>query len=176
MTRVLVVLSGAADQVADMLPRARARWPDARCTVLLRDSQRCAFAAHLGDAEVLLDKPTHGRLALVRALRQQPFDAGVVAWTGAFSYWPSKLMFVLARVRQREVFTERGTFAWSPLAVCHHLVWRAKAPVHATAGMPPGIPWPLALGLCAVRATLGRALAPAVTALRVLRRTRSSQS
>lgn len=170
MTRVLVALSGPADQVADMLVAARARWPAEALTVVVRASQVHALADLLQGARVLLDKPAGGRLAFVRALREPGFAHGLVAWTGAFNYWPSKLAFALARVAQREVVTERGSFGWSWRQAIAHLVWRAKAPVHATAGMPPGIAWPLALVLCLLRATLGRILGPLLVGARTLAR------
>ena len=141
MTRVLIALSGPPEQVVHMLAAARERWPDAALTVLLRASQQEAFAPLLAGTKVLHDKPAGGRVAFLRALRREAFDFGVVAWTGAFSYWPSKLAFALARVRVRDVVTERGGFAWSWRRAIDHLIWRAKHPVHATAGMPPGIPW-----------------------------------
>lgn len=171
MTRALVVLSAPAPQACPVLEAARARFGAADLTVVLRQSQRDALADLLDGAAVLLDKPAEGRLAFMRALRHVRFEQGVVIWSGSWSYWPSKLAFVLARVRTREVVTERGTFTWSGPAVARHLLWRAKVPAHATAGMPPGVPWPLALPLALVRATLGRVLGPLLTAIRALART-----
>lgn len=165
MTRALVMLSGQTDDVRPILAAARARFAAGELTVVLRAPQRAALLDLLDGVCVLDDKPQQGRLAFVRALRRETFSHGVVAWTGAWSHWPSKLAFTLARVQEREVATERGTFAWSLGNVVEHLIWRAKAPVHPT-GAPPGVPWPLALGLAALRATLGRLLGPIVTLVR----------
>lgn len=170
MTRALVVLSCHAPDMRPILAAARARWPDAELTVVLRAPLRDACADLLAGATVLDDKPAQGRVAFLRALRRYAFDRGVVAWTGASSFWPSKVTFLLARVRAREVASERGTFTWSVKSIATHLLWRAKVPVHATAGMPPGIPWPFALVLATLRATVGRLLGPVATLLRTAAR------
>ena len=170
MSRVLVVLSGHTEQVLPLLRAARARWSSDAITVVLRASQGEAFGALLQGVTVLADKPTGGRVAFVRALRREVFDQGIVAWTGAFNFWPSKLAFALARVRTRELFTERGTQPWRLATIAKHLTWRAKSPVHSTAGAPPGVPWPLAIILVVLRATLGRVVGPLLVGARALLR------
>jgi hypothetical protein len=157
VTRVLLVLSAPAAVAEPRLREARARWPGAECTVLLRASQEGAMAEPLAGCTVIHDKPGRGVGAFLRELRRADYDHGVILWTGQFNYWPAKVAFLLARVRRREVATERGTFAFTwPRAVAHAF-HRAKRPEHASFGMPPGIPWPLAALLAALRATVGRA-------------------
>lgn len=158
MTEILVVLSAPAASARPILTAARARWPDARLTVLLRASQAAALRDLLAGTTVLHDKPTRGARAFVRALRAPAFDHGVVAWTGAFNYWPAKLAFLLARVRAREAHTGQGFVRITASGVATHLFHRAKRAEHPSFGMPPGFPWPLAATLAALRATVGRAL------------------
>jgi hypothetical protein len=168
MTRVLVVLSGQPAETRAILASARARFPDAEVTVVLRAPCRDALEDLLAGAHVVDDKPAGRRAAFVAALRRERFDHGVVAWTGSWSHWPSKVAFALARVTRREIATERGTVPFGTAAIVRHLAWRAKAPIHPTAGMPAGIPWPIALCLAAFRATLGRLLGPLVVAVRAV--------
>ncbi|MEZ5964905.1 MAG: hypothetical protein R3F56_13780 [Planctomycetota bacterium] len=170
MTRVLLVLSCLPEDAHRLAAATRRRWPEADLTVILRATHRQVCARELEGAELLDDKPQGSRRDFVRALRRQPFDHGVVAWTGSHSHWPSKLAFALARVRVREVATERGLFAWSLGNIVRHVLWRAKDPVHATAGMPAGLAWPLALPLACLRATVGALVGPLVTLGRALGR------
>lgn len=170
MTEVLVVLSAPAASARPILTAVRARWPGARLTVLLRASQEAALRDLLPDATVLHDKPRRGVRAFVRALRAQAFDHGVVAWTGAFNYWPAKLAFLLARVRVREAHTGHATLPVSVRSIGAHLFHRAKRAEHASFGMPPAFPWPLAATLAALRATVGRALGWMVLLARAARR------
>ena len=170
MTEVLVVLSAPAADARPILAAARARWPAARLTVLLRASQEAALRDLLSDATVLHVKPTHGARAFVRTLRAQAFDHGVVAWTGAFNYWPAKLAFLLARVRARQAHTGHAIIPVSVLSIGAHLVHHAKRAEHPSFGMPPGFPWPLAATLAALRATVGRALGWMVLLARSARR------
>ena len=170
MTEILVALSAPAADARPILTAVRARWPGARLTVLLRASQEAALRDLLQDATVLHDKPKRGVRAFVRALRARTFDHGVVAWTGAFNYWPAKLAFLLARVRAREAHTGQGFVGVTPIRVATHLFHRAKRAEHASFGMPPGVPWPLAATLAALRATVGRALGWMLLLVRTTRR------
>src|SRR5690606_20237689 len=144
MSGVLLVLSGHLDEVRPVLAAARARFAGERLTVVLRAAHEPGLRDLLEGAVVVPDKPVGGRWAFVRALRRERFAHGIVVWTGAFSFWPAKLAFALARVDARESVTERGPLPWRAGAIVRHLVARAKHPAHATAGMPPSIPWPLA--------------------------------
>ncbi len=170
MTEVLVVLSAPAADARPILADVRARWSTARLTVLLRQSQEAALADLLAGIEVLHDKPQRGTLAFLRALRARRFDHGVVAWTGAFNHWPAKVAFLLARVRARVAHTGRTLVPVRPTTVAAHLFHRAKHAEHASFGMPPPIPWPMAALLAAARATVGRALGWFVILARALRR------
>ncbi len=146
------------------LSRILAGHADAEFTFYVRASERSSLDDLLAGHEVRSDKPGyrlpgHGRVALVRDLREQRYDLGIALGLGHWSYWPQKLAFTLARARRKTVISERGEFRlswWRPWRLVGHFEWRLTNPVGSVAGMPPGTPLPL---LAAVyRKTIGLVL------------------
>ncbi len=146
------------------LSRILAAHPDAEFTFCVRASERSSFDDLLATHQVCSDKPGyrlpgHGRVALVRDLREQQYHLGIALGLGHWSYWPQKLAFCLARARRKTVIAERGEFRlswWRPWTLVGHFGWRLRNPVGSVAGMPPGTPLPLLAA--AYRKTIGLVL------------------
>ena len=146
------------------LSQILAAHPDAEFTFYVRSSERSNLDDLLASHEVRSDKPGyrlpgHGRVALVRDLREQRYDLGIALGLGHWSYWPQKLAFALARAKHKTVISERGGVQmswWRPWQLAGHFGWRLRNPVGSVAGMPAGTP--LALLAAVYRKTIGLVL------------------
>lgn len=155
----LLVWAAPSTRLAELAPVVEAALGGAPAVLVARARDHAVLGARWSAARLVDDKPPRGIRAFVAELRRQRFERGVVVATGEWSYWPDKLVFLLARVDARWLVTERGpaALAWRrPWPALGLLVYRAKRAEHAVAGMPPGIPWPVALLLALLRHTAGR--------------------
>ncbi len=155
ITNVLCMVSAPPPVARPHLERILAEHDGAHFTFYVRLSEGAQLDDLLAGHEVRSDKPGyrlpgHGRVALVRDLREQRYDLGIALGLGHWSYWPQKLAFALARARHKTVISQRGPFHlswWRPWNLIHHFHWRLRNPVGSVAGMPAGTPLPLAAAI-----------------------------
>jgi hypothetical protein len=111
-----------------LLATCRARWLDATLIAFANDEDRAALQTDAPGIEFRRDKPPGGKLAFVRALRQERFDLAVAAWHGGERLQPLRVAALLLGCRTL-VVDERGretTVAWwQPWRWGVHLVRRA---------------------------------------------------
>jgi hypothetical protein len=104
--KAALFLTAEAGPAAALLAAWRARHPDARWTVFVRDELRKPLLRELAGCDVRRDKATGSRLAMLRGLRRERFDLLVVAWQGGRTE-PLKVAAWLVGARQAVAVDER---------------------------------------------------------------------
>lgn len=158
-SHLLVVLSAPPELARGELEAIIRDHPASQLTVYIRDSHRHHYEDLLTDCFVQSDKPTNGKRAFVRELRNRLFGEAIVLDFGQWSFFPARCLFFLARAQVKTVRTERGAFEFSPLqpiTLLRHILYRSKHRRGAVAGLPPGVPFPFPLAL--YRQTIGLVL------------------
>ena len=104
-----------------LLASWRARHPDARWIVYVRDDLQKTMARELQGCEVRRDKAGRSRLAMLQELRRERFDLAVVAWQGGERREPLKLAAWLVGAGRTVAVDEQNR----EIALCWWWPWRA---------------------------------------------------
>lgn len=151
MTKVAVFLTTERAAAIELLATCRRRWPDAALVAFANDEDRAALQA-VAPPNVAFrrDKPPGGKVAFVRALRDERFDRVVTAWHGGERLQPLRVVALLLG-RAANVFDERGRETelgwWQPWRWGPHLVRRALRTDALTFARAVAVVWRATIGL-----------------------------
>ena len=148
--QVVVFLSAPPEQARGELEAIVRDHAESRVTVYVRDSHRHEYEDLLAECFVHSDKPKGSKRAFIRELRGHLYDEAIALDFGQWSFFPSRILFFLARSQVKSVRTERGVFEFSllkPITLLGHLLYRIKHRSGAVGGMPQGTPFPFLFAL-----------------------------
>jgi len=164
---LLVILSAPAAISRKKLTKILAEHDNARITVYLRIADLDEYQDLVTDLYVCSDKPVQSKGRFLSELRTTLYSEAIVLDFGQWSFFAARCLFFLARAQVKTVWTERGSFEfspWSPFAFLDHWLYRCRHRSGSVAGLPPGTPVPFLLA--GYRKTLGLVFGLAWTMLR----------